>query len=392
MPAANTWVLTDCERNIYVESIFLGHEELAVPDCTVSKRTLRGGLRDGVDIIEVNNGALSFSVLPTRGMGIWRGEYRGAALGWNAPISGPVHPKFVNLHDRGGLGWLYGFDEWICRCGLDSNGSPGEDVVLDNNGNPARVQLTLHGKIANLPAHFVEIRSEPADGSVSIVGHVDESALFCPGLRMKSTVTTWPLSNRLRITDEIVNLKGTVSELEVLYHCNFGQPFLGKGSRLLAPVREAAPRDPRAAEGVDEIDTYLGPTPGYIEQVYFYELHAGDDARSLVALENARGDQAAVLRFDTRQLPYFTQWKNTVAASDGYVTGLEPGTNFPNLKTVERERGRVHRLAPGASRTCALEIEVHVGADDVRRVRDKIAGLQRRGAPVVHRSPHAKFS
>ena len=43
---------------------------------------------------------------------------------------GPVHPKFVDLSVRGGLGWLTGFDEWLCRCGLAWNGPPGDDDGL----------------------------------------------------------------------------------------------------------------------------------------------------------------------------------------------------------------------------------------------------------------------
>ena len=81
MAKPKSWVLTDVEKNIWTETIFVGHEELGVPDCTVSKRTLRGGLRDGVDLVEVTNGDLSFSVLPTRGMGIWKGSYRGSSVG-----------------------------------------------------------------------------------------------------------------------------------------------------------------------------------------------------------------------------------------------------------------------------------------------------------------------
>ena len=77
-------------------------------DWSLSKRTLRGGLSEGVDVIDVNNGALSISVLPTRGMGLWRGAYRGTPLGWNSPVGMPVNPNFINLEERGGLGWLAG--------------------------------------------------------------------------------------------------------------------------------------------------------------------------------------------------------------------------------------------------------------------------------------------
>jgi hypothetical protein len=392
MPEPNRWVLTDLDRNVWVESIFLGHDQLGVSDCTVSKRTMRGGLADGVDLVEINNGELSFSVVPTRGMGIWRGNYRGIFLGWQAPIRGPVHPKFINLMERGGLGWLYGFDEWIVRCGLDSNGAPGQDVVIDNNGNPMTVQLTLHGRIANVPAHYVEVETDRQQGTVSVTGHVDEVALFCPGLRLKTTISTSRMSNRLTVRDEIVNLKGTASELELLYHCNFGPPLLGEGSRLVAPALEVAPRDARASEGISKTDSYLPPTPGYVEQVFFYDLASGADNRTLAALRNAAGDKAAVLRYDKSQLPCFTQWKNTGATPDGYVTGLEPGTNYPNVKKYERERGRVVRIDPGKSYRCELTVELCGSREEVSAVEKEIARTVGSIRPAVHQQPVTKFS
>lgn len=386
------WIVADSATNRWTESLFLGHDELGVPDVTVSKRRLRGGRREGVDVVDINNGHLSFSVVPTRGMGIWKAEYRGTPLGWESPTQGPVNPAFVNALDRGGLGWLEGFDEWVCRCGLDSMGAPGTDVVKDNNGNPAKVTLALHGKIANIPAHFVEIESDPATKTVKVSGVVDESALFYPGLRLKTTVSTQPLSNRLTIEDTVVNLKGTPSELEILYHCNYGAPLLEEGAQLLAPFVEMAPRDARAAEGVDEFATYLGPTAGYVEQVYFYKPLADANNRTVVALRNAAGDKASALRFDTTQLPYFSQWKNTVASGDGYVTGIEPGSAFPNLKTIERDRGRVITLKPGGSRSFRLDLEAFVEKEAVGRLSDEIAALQKTSKPIIHKKPNARFS
>ncbi len=392
MAEKKSWTLSDVGRSRWEESVFLGHDQLGVADCTVSKRTLHGGLQDGVDIVHVNNGELSFSVLPTRGMGIWKASYRDIPIGWQSPARGPVHPKFVNLQERGGLGWLYGFDELLARCGMDSNGAPGEDVIIDNNGNPSSVNLTLHGRVANLPAHRVDILADAAAGTVSVSGEVDESALFCPGLRLKTTISTKRLSNAITLVEEIENLKSTPAEMQMLYHWNFGPPFLGRGSKLLAPVRELAPRDPRAAEGMNQVDTYLPPTPGYVEQVYFYELHAGGDGKTLIALKNAAGDRAVTLRFASKELPCFTQWKNTVGESDGYVTGLEPGTNYPNPKKVERERGRVVKIAPGESYRCEVTLEIQAGRDEVSKIEKEIAALQSAGAPKIHPKPVPKFS
>ena len=129
MSRIKSWTLTDVANDIWLDSFAVGNDSVRLPtphDWSIRKNTLRGGRRDGVDRIEVHNGALSFSVLPTRGMGLWRGEYRGNSLGWRAPILGPVHPRFVDQEEHGGIGWLRGFDEWLCRCGLSWNGPPGQ--------------------------------------------------------------------------------------------------------------------------------------------------------------------------------------------------------------------------------------------------------------------------
>ena len=44
---------------------------------SVKKHRLRGGRRDGVDLIVVDNGALRFSIVPTRGHGALERLVRG---------------------------------------------------------------------------------------------------------------------------------------------------------------------------------------------------------------------------------------------------------------------------------------------------------------------------
>ena len=120
--AETRWTLMDLDHQVYTKSLQLGRGELgtAARDCSVKKSRLQGGLQDGVDFIEIDNGACSFSLLPTRGMGIWKARLGGSEFGWNSPIKGPVHPNYVPLYEEGGLGWLDGFDEllvalWTCQ-------------------------------------------------------------------------------------------------------------------------------------------------------------------------------------------------------------------------------------------------------------------------------------
>jgi len=358
-----TWVLTDVKSGVWTDALRITPESAGLGGAgnwSIMKRTLHGGLCEGVDVIEVNNGALSFILVPTRGMGLWKGRYEGCEIGWQSPVTGPVNPMFVNPEERGGLGWLKGFDESIVRCGLSSNGTPARDIVPDNNGNPVEVAIPLHGAIANLPATHVEATVEVRDGAtwLEVSGVVEEGMLFCPCLTLKTRFTTCVGSNSVAIHDEVINRNAVEREMQLLYHCNFGEPFLEEGSRLVLPALESAPRDARAAETMDNHEVYLGPTPGYVEQAYYHRLAADRHGNTLTLLRNRAGDKGVAVRFNVRQLPCFTQWKNTVGRGDGYVTGLEPGTNFPNAKPFERGHGRVVTLKPGGCYQVDLAVEI----------------------------------
>jgi hypothetical protein len=388
MTRFKSWALTDVRGGVWLDSFAVGPEGLHLPTphgWSVRKRTLHGGLGDGVDLIELHNGALSLSVLPTRGMGLWKGEYRGLSLGWRSPVAGPVHPAHVRAEEAGGLGWLYGFDEVLCRCGLAWNGPPGTDA----NGS----RLTLHGRIANLPAQVVEVRvGLEAPHEISVSGVVEEAHLFGPHFRLTTTYTTVPGSNRVVIHDVIENHGALAAEMQLLYHCNLGPPFLEGGSRVLAPIREVAPQTQRAAAGLDTLESYAAPQPGFAEQVYLYDLLADAKGHTLAVLLNAHAERAVGLRFNKTELPCFTVWKNTGAVEDGYVTGLEPATGYPNLKSFEREQGRVRWLAAGGRWEARWSIEVCDSTSGVSALLAEVATLQAQARAVVHRTPQARFS
>jgi hypothetical protein len=394
--AVLSWTLTDVIHDVWLDHFAVGNACLPLPtphDWGICKRTLHGGLREGVDLVEVHNGVLSYCILPTRGMGLWRGSHRGTFLGWRAAVHGPVHPRFVHPEARGGLGWLDGFDEWLCRCGLASNGPPGPDTVTDKQGRTVSKPLTLHGRIANLPAHFVEVRVNPEPPhELTVTGQVQEASLFSPHLRLTTTYTTVPGSSRLVIHDVVQNASAEPAEMQLLYHLNLGPPLLEAGSRVLAPVSEVAPVNARSAEGIDTLETFAGPTAGFAEQAYFYELAADDAGQTLVLLHTADAVRGLALRFNRRELPCFTLWRNTAAVEDGYVTGLEPGTNFPNFKSFERQQRRVPVLPPGSRWECRWSLEVYDTAAGVADIRGQIATLQSRTPRVVHRTPQARFS
>lgn len=387
--------LIDVDTGAYAENWKASSEDvkLGAYEWSIEKRRLRGGLQEGIDIIEVNNGRLSFTVVPTRGMGIWKGAFENSALGWESPVKTPVHPRHVKIEERGGLGFLDGFNEWVVRCGLESNGAPGEDVIVDNMGNEKRVNLTLHGKIANIPADRVEVRIDlDPPHELSVIGTIYERSMFGANLCMNTNITTVLGSDWLRVEDIIENGRSAPWEMQLLYHCNYGSPFLEHGSRLVAPIRSVAPRDARAAEGVRSWNIFGPPESGFIEQVYFCDPLWDEEGRTKVMLVNRSGDKAVTASFSRGELPYFTLWKNTADIKDGYVAGLEPATNYPNRKMFERSRGRVVKLGPGGRYHAEILLETLVSKTDVSKIEEEIQELQKQAQPKILSSPDPRLS
>lgn len=379
--AETTWVLTKRADQTFAEEFLVTPERVGGPlkGYSIHKRRLHGGLADGVDVVTVDNGVLQFHVLPTRGMGIWKATVGGEPLGWQSPVCGPVHPCFVPLSDPSGLGWLDGFDEWLVRCGLESNGAP----EFDDAG---RLRYGLHGRIANKPAHHVEVRANGETGVITVVGIVDETRFHFFKLRMTTSITTRVGTTQLEIRDSVENLSDSPTDIQMLYHVNFGPPLLGPGAEVVAPVKNLVPRNGHSANGVAGWARYAAPQAGAQEQVYFFELQADERHGTSVLLKNAQGTRGVSMQFDTRQLPCFTLWKNTISEADGYVTGLEPATNYPNPRSFESREGRTVRLQPRARCTFDLVLQAHASADDVARAERGVKALQKL-APTVHPTP-----
>jgi len=374
--------LTSVEQNLRRGDWQISSRDLKLPGAgawSVRQRALHGGRQEGVEIIEVDNGRLRFTVIPTRGMGVLRVECGEVRLGWDSPVREVVHPQFVNLPMRGGLGWLEGFNEWLVRCGLESMGAPGRDEFTNAHGQASALDLTLHGKIANLPASEVEVvidRQPPF--RMRVRGRVDERSLFGPQLELWTELSTELGSNRFQVDDVVTNRGGSEQEFQLLYHVNYGPPLLAAGARFAAPLESVAPVNEYSAKDLKTFDTYRGPTPGYAEQVYCLRPLADAQGQTRLLLHNAAADRAASMQFAVAQLPCVTLWKNTAALADGYVTGLEPGTGFPLGRQRERAAGRVGKLAPGESRQFSVTHAIHEGKTEVAALLAEVQRLQGR--------------
>ncbi|MET1067649.1 MAG: aldose 1-epimerase family protein [Pseudomonas prosekii] len=320
--AAQNWQITSQQLGVKTDKPF-----------SVTLRTLHGGRQEGVSIVDIDNGTLKLSVVPTRGMNVLQASVGDVRMGWDSPVKDVVNPSFIELNGRGGLGWLEGFNELVARCGYEWVGHPGID-----NGE----LLTLHGRAANIPASKVTLHiDEKPPYAISLRGELKEQAFKKVDFSVQTELVTEPGSVAFALNDTLTNNGDYPKEYQALYHSNFSTPFLEQGARFAAPVKQVSPFNDKARADLPDWQTYRAPTKDYDETVYNVVPYADAKGDTLTVLHNKAGSLGVSVGFNTQQLPVFSLWKNTDTQGQGYVTGLEPGTSFSYNRRYQRPLGLV---------------------------------------------------
>jgi hypothetical protein len=210
---------------------------------------------------------------------------------------------------------------------------------------------------------------------------------------LTTSITTSIGSNQFSWNDEVENIGGREAMMQMLYHFNIGQPLLKAGARIHAPIATVAPLTKVAAdEGIDTWNIMPPPRPGSAEQVYVAELAADESGNTHVLVTGLANDEAVSLRFNKAALPCFTVWRNTPAEADGYVVGLEPGTNFPNPRTFEMQQGRVVKLQPGEKWSAAVSVAWHEDAAAIAEQTKAIQIVQGQRTAELLSAPRAAWT
>ncbi|WP_199635868.1 aldose 1-epimerase family protein [Serratia sp. PAMC26656] len=380
---AQTIVLTDTEKGIEQGNWQTDSQKLNITGAgfSLQQQVLHGGKQEGSKVITLSSAGLTIALSPTRGMNILNVKGSDVRLGWDSPVTEVVNPAYINLDSRNGLGWLDGFNEMMVRCGFEWTGHPGVD-----NGT----LYTLHGRAGNTPASKVVIEiAEKAPYEVRIRGLLKENTF------KKSNLETWtelryiPGTQSFSIHDRVTNRADYPRDYEIIYHSNFGKPLLEDGAVFSAPIKQISPFNDYAKAGLKDWATYQGPTKGFDEMVFNILPYADAQGKTLAMLHNRRGDRGVAIGFDTHQLPLLTLWKNTDTERQGYVTGIEPGTNYAYPVKIEREQGRIKQLQPGQSTDFELTYTLLKDAEQVKVFQDKIKTLQGSNQPKLVETPIA---
>lgn len=315
---------------------YLGHDSQAYG---IEEHRLVGGKGDGMRLLLVRNGrGLDFTVSPDRCCDISRLSFRGINMGYFSPC-GYVAPAF---YDCQGDGFLKSFTAgFLTTCGLTAVGAP----CVDEGES-----LPLHGTIANTPAE--QVWWEEREKELLIHGVVKDERIFAHKLVLYRELVCSTQQNLLMIHDRIVNRGDTDCPAMILYHMNMGYPLLSEHARLEIPAEQVTARNEHAAEDLATWDQVLKPQAGFEEQCYYHKFRENGRAR----ICNEELKMGLEIRFDPRQLPFFTQWK--MMGQRDYVMGLEPGNCHPDGRDKMRRDGDLTILKPGEERQFDVEVEL----------------------------------
>lgn len=320
----------------------------------IRRYVLDDGPERGLEVIEVRTGAgLEFTVMPTKGLDFGLAKYGGVPVSWQSP-QGDVHPMY---YQPGEDGWLRTASGGLMMtCGLVNVGSPSH-----YNGR----QHGLHGRIHHTPAREVSAAGQwdGDDYEMTIRGVVEEVALFGERLRLSREICARLGENRIVVRDRVENAGFDATPHMLLYHFNFGYPFLSPDTIMHFPKGTVAPREPDTP--LDGYDRWQEPEQGCRELVYYHQPEARSVAQ--MRLVQPRFPQAGkgnttiplaiVLSWHTDTLPRLVQWK--MPAAGVYALGVEPASCGVAGIAAEEAAGTLRLLQPGEA--VGYEWELNIG-------------------------------
>jgi len=328
------------------------------------------GAAKGVDAVDFRTGGgFDFTVLPGRGMDIAWASCRGVPIAYMAK-PGITAPEY---YENDGINWLRSFFAGLLTtCGLSNVGWPSEydEPIM------GMVKHGLHGRIANTAADQVCVKEEWIDGKfrMKVSGRLREAMLHCENMTMIREISASLGERSVQICDVVENEGFFPRPLMLLYHINIGWPLLDEGSRLVCNPLASESNSAEAAAAIGDFRSVHAPVNGMKEKVYFHDLPTRADGTTYVGVINDKLEFGIYVRFNKKQLPEFTQWKQLGEAE--YVMGLEPANCRPVGLAAQEKRGRLEILQPGQQKKIELEIGILVDEDEIRRFEQMVAELQ----------------
>ena len=160
--------------------------------------------------------------------------------------------------------------------------------------------------------------------NIIVCGEVKESALFGKNLRLTRRYVV--SENTLTVDDTVENFAFADAQYVLLYHINYGYPFLDECLRLEIPAIKSDPLTAVAEANKADMFRITAPVDGGDEHVYYHTLNEGK-----IRLCNPDKGIAVEMAYSVEDFPVTLEWKSMI--SGDYALGIEPSlTRFDDFQ------------------------------------------------------------
>lgn len=276
-------------------------------------------------------GGVSLTAIPDRALDLYDLRFGGQAI---SHTKTPAALSSRHFKEDGAAGFSRNFFVgMMTTCGLIQAGRPCKE------GDRA---FGLHGCISNTSAKSVRVCED--DDALRVHAVVHERHPEGEHMRLERTLSVYHEGGRIELHDRITNLGENETPYMIMYHVNFGEPFLSPALRMSGRFFSAENRDTGLAATQEELLTVCPRGAWQQEKVYYTR----PDWAQGFTLENPDMGAGVHLTAAGDGLDFGGVWQNYVDAP--YALGLEPCV-CPGLGRVNaRARGLLPILAPGRSR------------------------------------------
>jgi hypothetical protein len=298
----------------------------------VRRMIMDDGKSRGAALYEVYTGAgLFYEVLSDNGLDIGRLSYKGINISYLGK-PGAVSPFFFNPFENEFINIFPG--GMLYTCGLMNTGEANRD-----KGE----WMPEHGRYHSYPASEICAEVQDEGRNIRISGRITQGQLFAHNLEFRRRIYSPVGQNEIIIDDTLFNNSPETAEYMLLYHCNFGYPFLDQDLKLNLPKNASVipANEQSKGEEISLRTEFTPPVDGYEERVFFHDI-SGKTAQ-LQAMNSSLGIGAS-LSWTADTLPHLIEWKSM--RSTDYVLGLEPSTNHVIGRKRARENGSLLTIPP----------------------------------------------
>lgn len=283
-------------------------------------------------LIARNATGICFEVAVDRGFDISGLSLDGINIGWHSPTQ--MRFPSSDPDSEEGWGFLRNFDGFMVTCGLDHYSRPREtDVEHHNHPHLKTRRMPLHGGIATEKARLHSYGVDPETGNVFCEGVVRQASVFGETLELRRKITLPVFGSALRIDDTITNWGFRPTRHAILYHLNFGYPFLDENLKIAGlpePLLRSMQADPPS------------PRDDYGEHVDVVDSPEETDP---IVLSNPDLALSVGLSFSRRHLTKLAVWR--AYQSGIFALGIEPRTETAESRPL---------LPPGESCLHSLQL------------------------------------